>query len=105
MSTALPGHRNGYKFILMRVAKLGISTEKGPLKLTERVSENVTLKSFEDIQERIRAQMLYECGFSDGNPNEIKITVERIEMKMTIVGGKRRPGQSHVCSGMVYILC
>ncbi len=73
---------------------IGYFNWKGPLKLTEKVSENVTLKSFEDIQDRIRAQMLYECGFYEGNFDNPSILIERIEMKMTIVGVKNEPDKA-----------
>lgn len=65
---------------------------RGPLTLTEIVSENASLMDFEDMKEKIRNQMFYSCSFYDGN--DMSVTVERIELKMTLTSVKDHPDEA-----------
>lgn len=64
-----------------------------PLTLTKLVSENALLMDFEDMKEKIRNQMFYSCSFYNGY-EDMSVTVERIELKMTLTSVKDHPDEA-----------
>lgn len=65
---------------------------RDPLTLTKLVSENAPLMDFEDIKEKISDQMFYTCSFYEGN--EMSMTVESIDLKMTLTSVKDHPNEA-----------
>jgi hypothetical protein len=60
-----------------------------PTRLTEKVSDNVILLPFEEVQEKVRKLLFFTYAYRYD-----AITVKRVEMKMTMIGIKDRPGEA-----------
>lgn len=73
-----------------------------PFKLTEKVSGNVALMPFDEVKEKIRDQLFYTHAYYNAYYTE-NITVERVEMKMALIGVKDRPDEAmYVPAWFVY---
>ncbi|MDD5017664.1 MAG: DUF6034 family protein [Eubacteriales bacterium] len=68
---------------------------RGPLTITELVSENASLMDFDDMKEKIRNQIFYNCAYLDESyGGDATVNVESIELKMTLVGVKDEPDKA-----------
>jgi hypothetical protein len=62
-----------------------------PLEIQEKLSDNVALLPFEDIQQRVRDMLTFIHSYN-GEP----IAVKSVEMKMAIIGVKNKPDEAMV---------
>ena len=83
--------------ILITGEGIGVFRWQGAARITETVSENTQLLAFEDVVQRFKDRVFYECAFSlsqNGPANGMIIDVNAIEMRVGYVDVKDKPTQS-----------